>query len=261
MEIKILIPRYNDEEVFKAICEPSLIRNNILKILQIMDKPGMHENIFKKYMAGIQALIQTGLNDDDIIIFMHSDVGIIDPFFRNKIEMVFNEKKDIGLLGVVGTTELLETSGWWANTPDKLRGHCIQGKENSILIGEGFHLVKGAIGYFDDLVAIDGMFMATTGRIIKEGLFFDVATYPEGNDMYDIDLCLTTLSMGYKIAVADILLFHKSRGLGALTESWKKNQTIMVNKWKNKGFKFPIVRNDFKMKEIITNNNIIEIPI
>ncbi|MEM4261035.1 MAG: glycosyltransferase [Candidatus Woesearchaeota archaeon] len=260
MIINWLIPRKNDDN-WRMFLEPSFRRHGFTKVLQIMDQPGLTENIFKKYNAGIEALFspQCGvLNDDDICIFCHEDIGIADPFFRQKIEMIFTEKRDIGILGVCGTTEFTEHGGWWMNTPNKLRGHIIQGKDNAP-IGEGYHLVKGPIGFFDDLVCVDGCFMATTGRFIKEGIRFDMQTFNEGNDFYDIDFCFQFLERGYKIAVADILLFHKSSGMGSMTESWKVNKDKLIKKWTDKGYKFPIVRNDFKIKE--NQNNIVEIEI
>jgi hypothetical protein len=63
----------------------------------------------------------------------------------------------------------------------------------------------------------------------------------------------------YKIYCSDILIFHKSQGMGALTENWKVNHDKLVDKWKNKGYKFPIISSDFKKKEIV--NNIVEIEI
>jgi len=260
MNFNFIIPRYNDEEKYRIFAEASLKRCGFSKVLQVLDKPGEKETIFQKYNAGIEALLQTapGLADDDVCIFMHSDVGIVDPFFRQKMEIFFTEKRDVALMGIAGTIELTDKGGWWMNVPDKLRGHLLQGKPDG-KIGEGFHLVKGPVGFYDDVVAIDGCFMATTGRYLKEGIKFDTETFNEGNDFYDIDFCLQFLEKGYKIAVADILLYHQSQGMGSLEEPWKINRDKLFKKWQDKGYKLPFLRQDFKTKENV--NNIVEIEI
>jgi hypothetical protein len=256
--INFIVARHNDNNWHNCL-EPSLKQMGNNRVFQIGDQPGQIQNIFYKYTGGILALLQNNCNDNDIVIFCHEDVKILDPFFNQKIEEVLNTQRDIGVLGVTGSTELNEEGGWWANKPEKLRGYIIQGKDN-YNVDDGYYLLKGARGYFNDLCVVDGLFLATTGRILKEGVGFDLQTYPDGNDFYDIDFCLTVLEKGYKVACADIAIFHKSQGMGALTDSWKINHDRMVNKWKTKGYKFPVIPTDFKQKET-TNNNVIEIEI
>lgn len=253
---KCVIPRVNDDK-FRIFAEPSLKKIGT-QALQVFDKEkDKPENIFKKYNAGIEAAIQTGLNDDDIIVFMHEDVGIIDNIFKEKVELIFQEKNDVAIVGIAGATEITDRGGWWMTTPDKMRGHLVQGKQGGGQ-GEGFHLQKGAIGFFDDVVCVDGCLMITQGRFIKEGLAFDDKTY-EGNDFYDIDFCFRAQEMGYKVAVADILIYHQSSGMGVFNDSWKKAKDTFINKWEQKGLTLPFVRSQFKMKEI--KSEIIEIEI
>ena len=257
--INFLVARKNDE-IWKTYLETSIQKCGTSRVFQIMDQPGKQENIFLKYRAGIEALLKSECMDNDIVIFAHEDIQILDPFFVQKLETIFNEKKDIGLLGIAGARELNEQGGWWNNITVNLRGHLMQVKEGSTA-GEAYHLVKGPCGYYDDLAVVDGCILVTTVKILREGLNFDAATFPVGNDMYDLDFSLQILEAGYKIAVADILILHKSQGLGALQESWKINHDKLIEKWKNKGYKFPIVSSDFIKKDFTVTNNIIEIEI
>ncbi|MFW6130576.1 MAG: glycosyltransferase [Atribacterota bacterium] len=255
--IKCIIPRGgNDDQKFKTLAEPS-IKKIGCQFLQIFDqdkeKP---ENIFKKYNESIEALLNAGLEDDDIIIFMHSDVGIIDNMFKEKVEFLFSEKKDVAIVGIAGATAITERGGWWMTTPDKMRGHLIQGKDGGP--GEGFHLQKGAIGYFDDVVCVDGCIMITQGKFLKEGLFFDDKTY-DGNDFYDLDISMKVKDMGYSVAVADILIYHNSSGMGVFNNDWKKNREIFVKKWTDKGYKLPFTVDQFKKKDI--ESEIVEIDL
>src|SRR6187401_2446066 len=54
--------------------------------------------IFSKYN-----LIVSGLNieDEDVVVFIHSDVRILDPLFIEKIQTVFSKRPEVGLIGVI----------------------------------------------------------------------------------------------------------------------------------------------------------------
>jgi len=253
---KCIIPRLNDEK-FQVFAAPSMKKIGV-QALQVFEKDPSHpENIFKKYNAGIEAALQNDLQDDDIVVFMHEDVGILDNVFREKVELVFSEKNDVAILGVTGAIEITDRGGWWMTTPDKMRGHLIQGKEGGGQ-GEGFHLQKGAIGYFDDVVCVDGCMMITKGKFLKEGLAFDDKTY-DSSDFYDIDFCFNAQELGYKIAVADILIYHQSSGMGVFNDPWKESKKRFIEKWKKKGLKLPFTRDQFNIKEI--ESEIVEIDI
>jgi len=255
--VRAIIPRGgNDETKFTQITEPSLKKIGV-QVLQIMEKdPSKPENIFLKYNAGIEAMFQTDLQDDDIVVFLHSDLAIIDNFFKSKVDLIFQEKKDVGLIGIAGSTEMTELGGWWMNKPlsvdiggnysGALVGHLIQGKSNGDM-NQGNHLIKGPIGYFDNVVAVDGCILITQGKFIKEGIKFDDVSY-QHNDFYDIDLCMQFLERGYKVAVADILVYHQSEGKGVFHENWKSSKEIFLNKWKSKGYTFPLDQSQFHMK-------------
>ncbi len=246
--IKFIVPRL-DDKVYEEYLLPSLKKMQA-QVFQVKDEPGKKESIFTKYNAGVEAVLKNGLAPEDIIVFVHEDVKLIDVLFQQKIEMLFNEKKDIGLVGIAGTTEFTDRGGWWMNTPDKLRGHLIQEME----AGQETHLVKGTLGYYDDLVIVDGCILMTTGKHILEGIRFDQETY-DGNDFYDVDFCFEFLKRGYKVAVADILIHHKSQGKGSLEKPWHDAKEKFVEKWKD--YTLPITISQFD----ITEDTIMEIEI
>jgi len=253
---KCVVPRHNDQK-FKAFTEPSMKKISG-QLLQVFDQnKDVPENIFEKYNGGIELMMNNGLADDDIVIFMHEDIGIVDNLFRDKVEFLFSEKKDVAVLGIAGATELTDRGGWWMTTPDKMRGHLLQGKDGGGQ-GEGFHLQKGAIGYFDDLVCVDGCIMITQGKFLKEGLAFDDKTY-DSNDFYDIDFCFRAIEMGYKVAVADMLIFHQSSGMGVFNDPWKKSKQAFIDKWTSKGKTLPFTRDQFEVKEV--ESEIVEIDL
>lgn len=232
--IKFVIARHNEDD-YKNYLEPSISMMNVITY-DVSDKENESLSLTQKYNSGIEVALKDGIDDEDIIVFSHEDVKILDQFFCEKLNMVFLNKPDVGLVGVIGTKEFLQNGMWWANTPDKLNGHIVQENNN-----KEFHLVKGKIGYFDDIVAIDGLIFAIRGKLINEGLLFD-ENFKFHH--YDIDMCFQVLKRNYKIAIADILVKHKSAGLGSLTDEYKESKTNLINKWSEHGF--PITVNKFR---------------
>jgi hypothetical protein len=194
--------------------------------------------MFSKYNYGLK-MLKEKLNDDDVVCFVHEDVRILDDHFESKAQMVFDNCPDIGILGVYGTTEFTEGGGWWM-TDRKLncRGHIMQDKPE---LSEPFHMTEGHIGFYDDLVSVDGCCFFMRGKI-AQNYSFDDFTY-DGYHFYDVDCCFSVLEMGYKISVADILIEHASEG--PLPDSWHQNRMKFLEKWSLRGKSFPITKNNF----------------
>jgi hypothetical protein len=230
--IRAVVSKHSDE-IFQRYLMPCLEKYKI-KAAIVIDDDDKNESIFTKYNNGIDTHIKDGLTKDDVVAFIHEDVIILDPNFSAKLEMVFSEKKDVGIVGVVGSSELQPDCAWWRSAPDKLRGHIIQqyGDDRN-------HLIKGHVGYFDDMVALDGLFFAIRGSILLDGFRFDGDTF-DGFDFYDIDTCLTIIEKGYKAAVIDTLVEHKSIGDIINKLGWQENAAKLSSKWKLKGYSFPI---------------------
>jgi hypothetical protein len=236
MSFYCIVSQHN-EEVFNSYLLPYLQKWEVATAVSMDSIPGKTESIFIKYNDAIKKLIEnkeTPLKDADIVCFCHEDVKLIDPFFVPKIELVFSEREDVGLCGVVGTAVLGDGGAWWHNNSDNLRGHVMQENGTS-----AEHLIKGKVGYFDDLVAIDGLCFFIRGSLLIDGLRFDNDTY-DGFHFYDIDTCISVLERGFKIACADILVQHKSIGDVSKNKSWYDSRDKFVSKWKARGLQFPI---------------------
>lgn len=236
--IKFIIARGdNDKEVYDKYIGESLQKLNT-ESYEVFNDNGENLSIFQKYNIGIERAKSIGIKDDDIICFAHSDVSILDPNFSQKVEIVFKNKSDIGLCGVIGTREYSDNGGWWMTIPKMLSGHIIQE-----INGQSNHLVKGSIGYFDDMVVVDGLILMIRGKLLNDGLMWDESF--DGYHLYDVDICLQVLSKGWKIAVADILVRHKSPGMGFLTKEWHDSKDKIINKYKKMGCEFPITTESF----------------
>lgn len=230
-KIKIVVAR-NDDKVFSQYLSPSLQSlkadtNFDVQISEIFNIE--NDSIFKKYNRGMDDL---GVDESDIYCFMHEDVKIHDKSFLNKLSMLFDYKKDIGVLGLIGTSSFPEMGGWWLCDHKFHKGHLIQGLPN----GTTYHMDRGT-GFNDELVSVDGFSFFCHGRFLKT-YRFDENRYPNAYHFYDVDTCFEALRRGFKVAVADILLEHKSEG--PMPDSWHNTRNIFINKWKDFHWTFPV---------------------
>jgi len=196
-------------------------------------------SICEKYNIGVQKIKQTygEFGIDDVVVFLHSDVSIHDDLLEDKLELLFDDDKQLGMAGVYGTTLLTEHGGWWMSERSNYgRGHIIQGLETGLTK----HMVD-RIGYFDDIVSLDGCFMAIRGGIMN---YFKFDESYGGYHFYDVDTSLSLQHEGWKIAVADILIKHQSEG--PVGDSWTNSKHSCINKWKAKGVIFPVTSKQMK---------------
>jgi len=255
MKIKFIVARKNDEK-FSRYLLPSLQKLSCMAI-QLLDEPNKKDTIFTKYNQAIDTILSSTVDPTDVFVFVHEDVAIVDPIFKEKVELLFNTK-NVALVGIAGSTILTDAGGWWMNPFDKLRGHLLQGKDDG-QEGEAFYLQKGPVGYFEDVCCIDGCLMMTTGKQLQDGLRFDDKTFNDDNDMYDIDLCLSLLERNLTIAVADMLVFHRSMGKGSLGETWHLSKNKLITKWLQKGKTFPITKES--INNVLVQPKIVEIEV
>lgn len=231
--IKFIVARHNDK-IMKSYLEPSLeIIKEPIRLFDVYDGPTLN-SMFKKYNEGIK---QANPQDDDILVFVHEDVKILDENFCKKLQLVFNKKPDVGLIGIVGTKELVE-NGWWINDYKHHVGHWIQEFEN----GSTKHMIR-KISFDSEMVAVDGCCFAVRGKVAKQVKFLE-NEFPGYYHFYDYSYCISVLEAGWKVAVADISILHKSEG--ALPKEWHEAKDIFCRLMVSKGYKFPITLEQIK---------------
>lgn len=232
MSLKFVVSRF-DNDTYEQYLGKSLKKLDTISY-DVFDDPGEKLSLTKKYNLGIAEALKNDLKDNDIVIFAHEDLFLEDKSFAEKVELTFQEKT-VGLCGVVGCCSFDPNSGmWWANKPENLFGHCIQ----EYRTGESNHLVKGTIGFTQSAICVDGLILMIRGKLLKDGLRFDEQF---NLNFYDISICLDILiKTDFKVAIADILVKHKSEGLGSLSSAWQDERKLMLQKYKKIGLKFPI---------------------
>jgi len=238
--INFVLARYDNDGFEEFFNKSSFKQNHTIVHISNdhMIQNNLPNSIFEKYNLGRGYYIEKGLADNDIVVFCHADVKILDEAFEEKLEYAFS-RLNVDIAGVIGATEIHETAGWWLSDNSLHRGHLIQWKNSE----EKYHMVR-TIGNFPKMTVVDGLFMAVRGSLLKK-LAFDSASYPFSYDFYDYDYCLEAKSLGSDVVVLDILVEHKSNGSGIFKESWESNKKLFLDKWKNKGFSFPIRHESF----------------
>lgn len=225
----------NNDKIFESYLKSSISKfvSEKVSCIGIHNSPELN-SMFTKYNFGIQ---QANPQDDDILIFVHEDVKIIDENLIPKLEMIFSKKPKVGLVGIVGTKELC-SEGWWSNDYKHHVGHWIQEYDN----GTQKHMVR-KIGFDENMLVVDGCFFAVRGKVAKEVKFLE-ELYPKSFHFYDYSYCVSVLEAGWKVAVADIKILHKSEG--PLSANWNDARRIFHNNLYSKGYKLPLTLEQIK---------------
>lgn len=129
------------------------------------------------------------------------------------------------MLGVVGGLYLSKMSYAWfsfeMNVGSCLQGYCENGKYKTKLTRWG--------KYGNEVVAVDGMWLFIRRSLFDDGqIAWDVDTYSDFH-FYDMDISMQVLKSGHTIAIADILVEHRSNG-NFNKAFWKSNITFH-EKW------------------------------
>lgn len=190
-------------------------------------------SIFEKYNKGVK---QLDIQDNDIVVFAHADIKILDPEFEDKVLFIFDQLPKLGLAGVIGAVELHETCGWWLSDQRLHRGHIIQWVDDNEQ--NKYHMMR-AKGNFNNISVLDGLCMMARGSVAKQ-IPFDEVSFPNSYDFYDYDYSLSVKEAGYTVGVFDILIEHRSAGEGVKKSEWQQNRIKFMNKWLNKGYTFPL---------------------
>jgi hypothetical protein len=199
------------------------------KLLNFLTKCGIQvllisgaKSLFKAYQGAFE---KSNAKSDDIVIFCHDDIEIRETpsIFVEKLKNNLN-KDMVAFTGPAGTTCLGEDAVWWE------QGRWQQGLHK----GKVTHInpqKRPYLTYYgppDDVVALDGLFLAAKAKIIKE-IGLQKPDFFEGEwDFYDIHYTTTAFLKGYYNTILDIDIIHHSRGELVGRDSWHKNRAAFI---------------------------------
>ena len=200
--------------------------DNLIKFL-VSCKIGVYllsgaKSIFEAYKGAFEKLNPAA---DDICIFCHDDIEIREnpTVFLEKITSTC-KLPETGFVGPAGTSHLSENAVWWDMNQWKLGKH--HGMVNHLdPQGKEYTTKYGPEG---DVVALDGLFLAARGEVIRD-VGLNKPKYFNGEwDFYDIHYTTTAFRKGYSNKAINLNILHNSRGELVGRDSWHENRAAFI---------------------------------
>lgn len=208
--------------------------------LVIIDNSQKKLSIFEAYNLGIDR------SSGDYLIFLHDDILFQTKGWGEIIKKTFNDHRDLGLLGIAGSTiKTKMPSTWWAGPGLNYIRIMQHDQANSKM----FDKEEGFNGeFFAEVAVIDGVFMVMKK---DQRIRFDESL--KGYHNYDLSLSLTHNSIDKKVGVTGEILIEHASG-GKINKDWY----ISASKFhKNNYDKLPIIKSKVsavKLKNIEFTN-------
>jgi hypothetical protein len=180
------------------------------------------ESIFTAYK---EAVDNTPINDEDIVIFCHDDIEIImDPQQFVTVLIRAARRKPSGFFGPAGTTHLTQDAVWWNRevwTAGGHRGFVLHGDT----ITNSEYTFYGSPGR---VVCLDGLFLGIGGESLKKIDLSKPDAFEGKWDFYDIYYTIQAHKKGLYNTAEPIFILHRSKGELVGRESWHKNREAFV---------------------------------
>jgi hypothetical protein len=193
------------------------------KFIELVSKKFSHPKtqiiVFENDGIPLSKIYNEGLEKStyDIVVFMHDDVYIGTSNLTPKINRIFDDNPEYGIVGVAGT-DLLTSGRWWDNQ-DNTFG--IVSHEHNGKIYTKYFSKQKYIDTLKNVVIVDGLFMMVHKKRIKH-------TFNEefrGFHFYDLPICVENFMDGVKIGVTTkIKILHKS--IGITNKEWERNKLL-----------------------------------
>lgn len=172
-----------------------------------------YENDNQKSLSEIYNI---GLNEsiNDIVVFLHDDLILVTQNITPKINKLFENNPEHGIIGIAGTNNLIN-GVWWSDNKSMIGivGHEHENKKHIN------HYSNSLGDNLKDVVVIDGLFMCIHKKRIKHKFNEDFKDF----HFYDLPICVDNFLDGVKIGVTTkIFVYHKS--IGYVNKKWEKNK-------------------------------------
>ena len=171
----------------------------------------------------LSQIYNRGLSEstNNIVVFIHDDLILETQNITPKLNKLFENNIDYGIIGIAGTT-CLDNGKWWHN------GNAMQGQIKHQNNGKTWRSdYSGTFGdTLKEVVIVDGVFFAVSKDRLKKQ--FDEEF--KGFHHYDLAFCFANFIEGVKIGVTTkIEIIHKS--LGEVNKEWEKNKLFFEAKY------------------------------
>jgi len=206
MESIVITARSKDDS-FDRYLGASL--NNInTKCINVADKPDTDKvkSIATKYNIGVSIAKNNDLlHKDTIVVFAKPCTHIIDNLAMDKISMIFDEKPNVGVIGVMGAKTLHSGKSLYEASNSPVNGIVYTMNEDD---DKGEHVQYSKNGFYDNVVAVDDSVFAVRGSLLLDN---DMTLESESDSGYGIEMSIKSNLNGYSVVVADILVLTEDR--------------------------------------------------
>jgi GT2 family glycosyltransferase len=213
-----------DEEKLKEVNRS--ISNTIGVTHQVIaiDNSKGDYSIFQAYNIGVKQ------SHGNILCFMHEDISFKTTDWGKKVESIFEQNTDLGLVGVAGSSYKTRVPSHWS-FPDSITKtgyiNIIQHYQHNRIV---HHLNNPKQESLSKVAAVDGVWFCAR-REVFEKVSFDDETFSNFHG-YDVDFSLA-VNQYYKVAVTfDVLIEHLSPG--SFNKVWLSETIKLHDKWQNK---------------------------
>lgn len=184
--------------------------------LVVIDNSSNQFSIFEAYNIGLKK------SQNAVVCFLHDDILFKTNNWGKVLNEIFEENKNIGLIGVAGArVKTKMPSGWWNCPKEQKVIHIIQhfsGENRKEHWNFGFEN-KSLV----EVAAIDGVFMA-----LRKDSRFQFSPKMKGFHNYDLNVSFEYHKLGYKLVVTnEILIEHFSNG--RMNKEWV-DSTFKIHK-------------------------------
>ena len=162
-------------------------------------------------------------NENAIMVFVHVDIIIKTPNW-GKILLSKFKNKNFQIIGLAGTTSMLENGMWWEDK-SKMCGVVEHSDGFDTWVSEYAKPIKG---FIKPVVLVDGVFIAADCNDIEHNWDENF----KGFHFYDVNFSIDNYLAGINIGVTtDIRILHQS--VGRTNEQWETNRLQFVEKYKD----------------------------
>jgi len=165
---------------------------------------------------------------EEILIFMHDDVFIVDFFWIEKILLGF-QKFDV--LGVAGNKRRVPRQPGWAFIDDRLTWDHPSNLSGTVGHGRQFPCQLSIYGPSErECKLLDGVFLANKKSILERAN----VSFDETFDFhfYDLDFCRQCEQRNLRMGTIPLSIIHESPG-NFRTRPWINNYEKYLMKWKD----------------------------
>lgn len=175
-----------------------------------------------------RAFEKNEVKDDDIVILCHDDIEILSSPWVFKQCLLETLKQETGFIGVAGTKTLSPDAIWW--NQDMWRAG-----QHSGLVWHGKDPISAETTYYgpySQVVVMDGLFLAASGKTLREVGLEQPEYLTGGWDYYDLHYTITAHKKGLKNKTVPINILHNSKGELVGRNSWHMNRQMFINRHK-----------------------------